>query len=60
MVRQSSYLVWERTTRETVIETDELANVPFYEGFGFEVVGEEEVLGFTNRFMFRGAKGGHA
>jgi len=35
------------------LETDKESNVRFYERFGFEVVGEEEVLGVPNWFMIR-------
>ena len=35
------------------LETDKEINVSFYERFGFEVVGEEEVLGVPNWFMIR-------
>lgn len=35
------------------LETDKEINVRFYEKFGFEVVGEEEVLGGPNWFMTR-------
>jgi len=35
------------------LETDKPVNVRFYEGFGFEVVGEEGVLGNSNWFMLR-------
>jgi hypothetical protein len=39
------------------LETDKPENVRFYERFGFEVVGEEEVLGVPNWFMIRPARG---
>ena len=35
------------------LETDRPENVPFYERYGFEVVGEEGVLGVPNWFMRR-------
>jgi len=38
------------------LETDKEINVRFYEKFGFEVVGEEEVLGVPNWFMTRWAE----
>jgi len=38
------------------LETDKQINVRFYERFGFEVVGEEEVLGVRNWFMTRRAE----
>ncbi len=42
------------------VQTDEPADVRFYERFGFEVVGEqEEVLGVSNRFMLRRARRGN-
>jgi ribosomal protein S18 acetylase RimI-like enzyme len=28
-------------------------NIPFYQRFGFEIVNEKEILGFTNWFMWR-------
>jgi len=41
---------------DAYLETDKPINVRFYERFGFEVVGEEEVLGVPNWFMLRPAK----
>lgn len=41
---------------DAYLETDKLVNVRFYERFGFEVVGEQEVLGVPNWFMFRRAQ----
>lgn len=38
---------------DAYLETDKPVNVRFYERFGFEVVGEEEVIGVTNWFMSR-------
>jgi ribosomal protein S18 acetylase RimI-like enzyme len=38
---------------DAYLETDKPANVRFYKRFGFEVVGEQEVLGVTNWFMLR-------
>jgi ribosomal protein S18 acetylase RimI-like enzyme len=38
---------------EAYLETDKEINLRFYEKFGFEVVGEEEVLGVPNWFMIR-------
>jgi N-acetylglutamate synthase-like GNAT family acetyltransferase len=38
---------------EAYLETDKPANVRFYERFGFEVVGEQDVLGIPNWFMRR-------
>jgi ribosomal protein S18 acetylase RimI-like enzyme len=40
---------------DAYLETDKQINVRFYERFGFEVVGEEEVLGVPNWFMLRRA-----
>ncbi len=37
------------------LETDVDKNVELYEKFGFEVVGEEKILGISNRFMWRAA-----
>jgi len=39
------------------LETDKRENVAFYERFGFEVVGEHEVLGVPNWFMLRSFAG---
>jgi ribosomal protein S18 acetylase RimI-like enzyme len=44
---------------DTYLETDKRENVRFYERFGFEVVGEQEVLGVTNYFMLRRAERRH-
>jgi ribosomal protein S18 acetylase RimI-like enzyme len=41
---------------EAYLETDKPGNVRFYERFGFEVVGEQEVLGTPNWFMSRRAE----
>ena len=38
---------------DAYLETDKPANVRFYERFGFEVVGEEGVIGVANWFMMR-------
>jgi ribosomal protein S18 acetylase RimI-like enzyme len=38
---------------DAYLETDKEINVRFYERFGFEVIGEEEVLGIPNWFMLR-------
>jgi ribosomal protein S18 acetylase RimI-like enzyme len=35
------------------LETDKIENVGFYERFGFEVIGEEPVIGVPNWFMRR-------
>jgi len=40
------------------LETDKPANVRFYERFGFEVVGEQRVLGVPNWFMLRRSEKG--
>jgi ribosomal protein S18 acetylase RimI-like enzyme len=40
---------------DAYLETDKQINVRFYERFGFEVVGEEDVLGVPNWFMLRRA-----
>lgn len=42
---------------DAYLETDKQINVRFYERFGFEVVGEEDVLGVPNWFMRRTRKG---
>ncbi len=41
---------------DAYLETDKPANVRFYERFGFEVVGEQEILGVPNWFMLRQAR----
>jgi ribosomal protein S18 acetylase RimI-like enzyme len=41
---------------DAYLETDKPENVRFYERFGFEIVGEQEVLGVPNWFMTRRAK----
>lgn len=43
---------------DAYLETDKPGNVRFYEWFGFEVVGEQEVLGTPNWFMSRRAERG--
>ena len=40
---------------DAYLETDKEINVRFYERFGFEVVGEQEVIGVPNWFMLRRA-----
>lgn len=42
---------------DAYLETDEAANVSFFERFGFEVVGEQEVLDVINYFMLRRKRG---
>lgn len=47
---------WRRLDRTSEVgyhETDKPEDVRFYERFGFEVIGEEPVLGVPNRFMRR-------
>jgi predicted N-acetyltransferase YhbS len=41
---------------DAYLETDKEINLPFYERFGFEVVGTEKVLGVPNWFMIRRAR----
>ena len=41
---------------DAYLETDKPVNVGFYERFGFEVVGEEDVLDVPNWFMLRRAE----
>jgi ribosomal protein S18 acetylase RimI-like enzyme len=41
------------------LETDVDRNVALYEKFGFEIVGEEMILGVNNRFMWRASPRGH-
>jgi predicted N-acetyltransferase YhbS len=38
------------------LETDKPENVPFYERFGYQVIGEATVLGVPNWFMCRDAR----
>lgn len=38
------------------LETDELASVRLYERFGFQVIGQEPILGAPNWFMLRSAR----
>ena len=42
---------------DAYLETDKQINVRFYERFGFEVVGKQNVLGVPNWFMRRTTKG---
>jgi ribosomal protein S18 acetylase RimI-like enzyme len=44
---------------DAYLETDKPENARFYERFGFEVVGEQEVLGVTNYFMLWRPEGRH-
>ena len=46
----------DATGEDAYLETDKPENVRFYERFGFEVVGEEEVIGVPNWYMARRAK----
>ncbi len=39
------------------LETDRPENVSFYERFGFEVTGEQRVIGVANWFMLRRPEG---
>ena len=41
---------------DAYLETDKPENVRFYERFGFEVIGEQEILGIPNWFMLRPAR----
>ena len=42
---------------DAYLETDKPMNVRFFEGFGFDVVDEQEVLGFPNWIMLRKVEG---
>ena len=46
----------DETAEDSCLETDKEINVRFYEKFGFEVTGEDEVLGVRNWYMFRPAR----
>jgi GNAT superfamily N-acetyltransferase len=48
----------DRTGDVAYLETDKRDNVTFYERFGFEVLGEDLVLGVPNWFMRRPARPG--
>ena len=41
------------------LETDGEINVRFYRRFGFELVGEEQLLSVTNSYMIRRPGGGN-
>jgi ribosomal protein S18 acetylase RimI-like enzyme len=43
----------DAANEDAYLETDKPENVRFYERFGFEVVGEEEVIGVPNWYMAR-------
>jgi hypothetical protein len=43
---------------DAYLETDKEINVRWYERFGFEITGEDEVLGVRNWYMFRRARKG--
>lgn len=47
----------DRTGMPAYHETDKPKNVAFYERFGFQVIGEETILGFHNWYMWRPAAG---
>lgn len=46
----------DRDRIEAYHETERPENIPFYQRFGFEVVGEETINGVKNWFMLRPAK----
>jgi ribosomal protein S18 acetylase RimI-like enzyme len=46
----------DKNRLEAYHETDRAENVPFYERFGFKVVGEEMIIGVKNWYMLRPAK----
>jgi ribosomal protein S18 acetylase RimI-like enzyme len=46
----------DEAAEDAFLETDKEINVRFYEKFGFEVTGEDEVLGVRNWYMFRRAR----
>jgi ribosomal protein S18 acetylase RimI-like enzyme len=48
----------DRTGKAAYHETDRPKNVAFYERFGFEVIGEEIILGFNSWYMWRPAATG--
>jgi ribosomal protein S18 acetylase RimI-like enzyme len=43
----------DEAAEDSYLETDKEINVRFYEKFGFEVTGEDDVLGVRNWYMFR-------
>jgi GNAT superfamily N-acetyltransferase len=46
----------DKEGKEAYHETDRPENVPFYEKFGFKVVGEITIIGAKNWFMLRNAR----
>jgi ribosomal protein S18 acetylase RimI-like enzyme len=46
----------DEAAEDSYLETDKPINVRFYEKFGFEVTGEDEVLGVRNWYMYRRAR----
>jgi ribosomal protein S18 acetylase RimI-like enzyme len=42
---------------DAYLETDKPENVRFYVRFGFTVIGEQNILGVTNYFMYRAGRG---
>ena len=48
--------ILDREKMEAYHETDRPENVPFYQRFGFKVVGEETINGAKNWYMWRPAK----
>ena len=43
----------DKDRKEAYHETDRPENVPFYERFGFKVIGEEMINGVKNWYMLR-------
>jgi ribosomal protein S18 acetylase RimI-like enzyme len=46
----------DAAAHDAYLETDKPENVRFYQRFGFEVLGEQEVIGVPNWFMVRRSK----
>ncbi len=47
----------DQAGEDAYLETDKPINVTFYQRFGFEVIGEQDVVGKPNWYMLRRARG---
>ena len=56
MLMQAFCEKMDEAAEDSYLETDKPINVRFYEKFGFEVTGEDEVLGVRNWYMYRRAR----